>query len=488
LKKSVDALVIGGGPAGSTAAALLARQGIEVALLERERFPRYHVGESLLPSCLPILDLMGAKDLVARAGFQYKGGVHFDWGTETWDFDFSFLPPGQNHSWHVVRADFDAILFEHARESGADAHDGVEVKSIEFVDGRARSARWRDEAGAEGEIAFRYVVDASGRSGLISTRYLKNREYPDIFQNVALWGYWEGGRRLPGGLEGALGTLSIADGWFWYIPFADGRMGVGLVTHKRGFKARRGRSASLEEMYREAIAENELISDLLSDARLTGDLLTDQDFSYNAETYAGPGYLISGDAACFLDPLFSTGVHLGMFSAMIGAAAIGSILRGEVEEAEAFEFYQSSYRHAYLRMMVLVSALYQQYKNKESYFWEAQRLRPAVASDGDLREAFWHIISGLEDLKDASTTVPDQVMEEAVSRQRTLITLSQTENKAEAYAAMTPEEQQSLQARISFHHSLTSRFAESPQTALKGVYLVTKPGLRLAKVEPAPAR
>lgn len=486
MKKSAEVLVIGGGPAGSTAAALLAKQGIAVTLLERERFPRYHIGESLLPSCLPILDLLGASEKVAKAGFQYKGGVHFEWGEENWEFDFSFLPRGQHHSWQVARADFDALLLDHAREVGADVHDGVEVREIEWKSGRPCSAKWRDQSGAEGEISFRYVVDASGRAGLISTRYLKNRDFPEIFQNAALWGYWEGARRPPGELVGAIGVLSIRDGWFWYIPLGDGRTSVGLVTHKDVFKARRARTPDLDALYREAISENQQVSGLLSDATLVGDLRTEQDFSYTAESYAGPGYFLSGDAACFLDPLFSTGVHLGMFSAMVGAAAIGSIFRGEVSEDAAHEFYQVSYRNAYLRMMVLVSALYQQYKNKESYFWEAQRLRPSVASDADLREAFLQIITGLADLTD-STNVPEKIMGEAVTRQRTLITLSKTEDKVAAFNAMSEEEKRLLQERVSFHHSLTSRFAESPQTALNGVYLVTRPTLRLQQVEPAAA-
>jgi len=484
MRTEVDVLVIGGGPAGSTAATLLAQQGFSVTLLERERFPRYHIGESLLPSCLPILDLLGASEKVAKAGFQYKGGVHFEWGKESWEFDFSFLPQGQHHSWQVSRADFDTLLLANARDAGVEALEGIEVREVAWKDGRPHSATWRDGDGTEGEIGFKYVVDASGRAGLISTRYLKNRDYPEIFQNAAVWGYWTGARPSPGNLVGAIGVLSIKDGWFWYIPLSDGRMSVGLVTHKNTFKARRARTPDLKALYLEAIAESPMVSDLLSEATFTGEMRTEQDFSYTAETYAGPGFFLRGDAACFLDPLFSTGVHLGMFSAMVGAAAIGSIFRGEISEEAAIEFYQASYRSAYLRIMVLVSALYQQYKDKESYFWEAQRLRPSVASDTDLRDAFLQIVTGLADLKD-STTVPDEIMGEAVTRQRTLITLAKIEDKAAYFNAMSDEEKKLFQERVSFHHSLTSRFAQSPQTALNGVYLLTKPSLRLQQVEPA---
>ncbi len=193
-------LVIGGGPAGSTAATLLAREGFDVTLLEKEHFPRYHIGESLLPSCLEILDLLGVREKIDGYGFTRKGGGYFEWGTEQWELDFSKLR--HPYSYQVVRSEFDNLLLQHAREQGVKVYEGCEICGLTFDGDRPRSATWTGAAGDEGrgdsgEISFDYLIDASGRAGIMATHYLRSREYHTAFQNIGVWGYWQDTRRLP---------------------------------------------------------------------------------------------------------------------------------------------------------------------------------------------------------------------------------------------------------------------------------------------------
>ena len=203
-------------------------------------------------------------------------------------------------------------------------------------------------------------------------KYLHNRYYHDAFKNVAVYGYWKNTAGFTGAKEGAIATISIPYGWIWAIPLHDGTLSVGVVMHKDHFKERRDRQ-SLEEIYETSLAEAPTVAAMLKPATLVSELRAETDYSYAAEQFAGPGYFISGDAACFLDPLLSTGVHLAMLSGLLSAASICSIDRGEISEEEAISFYDKSYRRAYLRYLVFLSAFYDQYDGKETIFWIAGR-------------------------------------------------------------------------------------------------------------------
>jgi flavin-dependent dehydrogenase len=482
--KSTQVLVVGGGPAGSTAATLLAREGFGVTLMEKAIFPRYHIGESLVPSCMPILDLSGAKEKVDAYGFKLKRGGYFDWGGETWDINFGNQPQGENYSYQVLRSDFDQLLLEHAKSQGVTVLEGVEVKRLRFDGARPRIAVWSPVGqGAqvqvqEQETGFDFVIDASGRAGLITTRHLRTRRYHEVFKNIAVWGYWEGAKKLPVGPEGSIATCSVPDGWLWGIPLQDGKFSVGLVTHRETFNLKRKEGMSSDRIYHEAIDECAVIGDLLTPAELVTSLRIEQDYSYTSERFAGPGYFLVGDAACFLDPLLSTGVHLAMYSALLAAASLASILRGEVGEEEAENLYEQTYRQAYLRFLTTVSSLYQQYRGKDSYFWEAQRLTLHDCSAIDLKQAFVNIVSGIEDLRDAQATL--ELAMEATGKTLAEWKVSALEAKNHL-DSMSPGERELGQARAQFFSAAMMRFSRSPQDGVRGLCIMTKPRLGLAR-------
>lgn len=400
MEATTGILVIGGGPAGSTVAGLLAKQGFRVTLLERGHFPRYHIGESILPSCRLIFDLLGIRDKVERYGFRPKGGAYFFWGPDEWVVRFDELGDDAPNAWQVVRSEFDKLLLDHARELGVEVHEGTAVREVEFDRDRPIAVRWSTE-NATGRLGFDYLVDASGRAGIMATRYLRNRTHHSVFRNVATWSYWKGAVPLDRGPEGAIVVSSVSNGWFWAIPLHDGTTSVGLVTGKQEFNARRAELGGADRLYHAALRECPSVRGMLTNAERVSGMRTEQDYSYVAGSFSGPGYLICGDAACFLDPLLSTGVHLATYSAALAAAAISSTARGEVTESEAWGFFESVYRAAYERLLVLVSVFYDSYRGKEHHFYNAQRLSAADRDELDIQASFDRIVTGIADMADA---------------------------------------------------------------------------------------
>ena len=473
-------LILGGGPAGSTAASLLARDGIEVTLIEREVFPRYHIGESLLPSCLEIADLIGARELIEKEGFQRKPGAYLEWGRESWSLDFGELRGRHTYSFQVERSRFDHLLLQHAQAQGAAVHEGVEVQSLDFDEtGRPCRAHWvrRDDPGVSGEIAFDYLIDASGRNGIMASRYLRNRKYHQVFQNVALWGYWEGAVcSEPGYREGSIAVGSIPDGWLWSIPLGDGRTSIGAVLHKTVF-SRMNKVSSREEIFQETIASSPLLTKICAPATLVSEVMLETDYSYAAEAFCGPGFFLCGDAACFLDPLLSTGVHLAMLSALLGSASVASLLRGEVSEPQALSFFEKSYRQAYLRFLVFVSAFYDQGRGKDSYFSEAQNLSHYDVEKQGLRQAFLNLVSGIEDLSDAEA-MTEHLMGEMSRKMGENLRMRQDK---EALAQAGAEQRELQEKNATFFDHVEG--LGSLDVAVDGLYVMVQPRLGLSHTQ-----
>lgn len=401
---STRVLVVGGGPAGATVSTLLARAGFDVTLLEKEFFPRYHIGETLLVSVQPIIDLLGAREKADAMGFQRKVGVLWQWGGEEWTFDWRKLNCDFTSSYHVRREVFDEMLLRHAASQGVKVYEGVSVSEIHFEGERPVAADWQaDGAGERGTIRFDVLVDTSGRAGLMATRYLRSRRFLSAFQNVAIWAYWRGGGRPETGFEGPLTLVSVPHGWIWYIPIEEDVHSVGLVCHADYFKEAKT-SASIEEIYRDNLARSPLLTDLLAPARRTSAMYVERDYSYSSDRLAGPGYFLAGDAGCFIDPLLSSGVHLAMHSATMAAASVASLLRGDIDEDRAARFYHKCYRAHFVRWAVMVSTFYDMNHNKETAFWRAQQLSKEDlhgAEWEDLKPAFSTLMSGLIDMRDA---------------------------------------------------------------------------------------
>lgn len=323
--QSCDVLVIGGGPAGSTVSTLLARQGRQVVMLEKEHHPRFHIGESLLPGNVELFDKLGVREQVDRIGMPkfgiefvppdlpYRSYVDF---AEGWD-------PNKGSAWQVRRSELDELLFRHAAKEGAVTLEGAQVKQVDFDD-QGATVQARLDDGSTRRWRARFVVDASGRDTLLAHKFKAKQKNPD-HNSTALFGHFRGARRLEGKREGNISICWFEHGWFWFIPLADGTTSVGAVCWAYYLKARGDKP--LKDYFFETIALCPELHDRLKDAELVDDAVhATGNFSYSSTHATGDRYLMVGDAFTFIDPMFSSGVFLAMQSGFDGADFVATAL------------------------------------------------------------------------------------------------------------------------------------------------------------------
>ena len=389
-----EIVVVGGGPAGATAATVLAQHGRRVLLLEREAFPRYHIGESLMPYTWFTFDRLGVLDWFEKAGCPQKHSVQFVSTTGEVSQPFYFFETIKHEcatTWQVRRSDFDLMMLENAREKGVDVRQGVTVREPIMRDGRVVGVR--ADTGSEALEAFPadVVVDATGRDALLSSRLGWKERDPDLHK-VAIFTYFRGAKRDPGLDEGATTVAYIPDkGWFWYIPLPDDVVSVGVVAEP-DYLYRDGRDP--EEIFCREAEACAWIKDHLRPGTYLGPMRVTGEFSYRARAIAGDGFCLVGDAYSFLDPVFSTGVFLALKGGELAADAIHAGLKTGPVTAATFDAYGRDVHWALAQFRQLVMSFYDQTFNFGDFVREYPHLHPRLVDAlvgnvfADLKELF----------------------------------------------------------------------------------------------------
>jgi halogenation protein CepH len=343
--------------------------------------------------------MLGVTEELKKENFPVKRGGTFRWGEnmEPWTFTFALsrkLAGPTSTAYQVDRARFDEILLNNARRNGVDVREGQDVLSLaEDAARRVSGVRFRAENGAEYTASAKYVVVASGNADALY-KTVGKRVLSEFFRNIALFGYYQDGKRLPAPNDGNILCAAFGGGWFWYIPLSDTLTSVGaVVSTDQAETIQLGREAAMSKF----IGSCPLIADYLSDAhRVTegmhGKLRVRKDYSYCNTAFWRPGVVLVGDAACFVDPVFSTGVHLATYSGVLAARSINTRLNGELTDESCFEEYETRYRREFNVFYQFLQSMYELNRDESSYFWEARKL---LGTDQTDLEAFVDLAAGV---------------------------------------------------------------------------------------------
>jgi 2-polyprenyl-6-methoxyphenol hydroxylase-like FAD-dependent oxidoreductase len=340
-----DVLVIGGGPAGSTAAALLASMGHAVTLLERARHPRFHIGESLLPANLPLFERLGVSDEVRAIGMR-KNGAEFvsPWHMKSQVFQFADAwDKSMPYAYQVRRSEFDQILIRNATRKGATVIEGCCVKQVEFASDHSNATvHAQHDDGSTASWRAKFIIDASGRDTFLGNRFKAKQRNPK-HNSSALYGHFAGAQRHCGEAEGNITIFWFEHGWFWFIPLMDGATSIGATTWPYYMKTRGKRS--LQQFLLDTIDLCPALEQRLRNANVVSEVEATSNFSYVCDRTHGSDYLLLGDAYAFIDPVFSSGVMLAMNSAFVGAETVDTCLRQPQQKSAALANFDRMMKH-----------------------------------------------------------------------------------------------------------------------------------------------
>ncbi|MFN7921900.1 MAG: NAD(P)/FAD-dependent oxidoreductase [Bryobacteraceae bacterium] len=403
-----DAIIIGGGPAGSTAATVLATKGRRVVVLEREPFPRYHIGESLLPYCYFPLERLGLIERMKASHFPKKYSVQFVSTEGKLSVPFYFFQHMEHEAsmtWQVLRSDFDRMLIENARDRGAEILQGMTARELLRTDGAVTGVRATDANGASREFHAPITIDATGRDAFAVSR--NGWKVRDPYLNkIAIWTYYKGATRDPGIDEGATTVAFVPEkGWFWYIPLPGDTVSVGVVAEKDYLYSD---SRDLATIFQREVGRNSWIADHLSPGTPIGQYWVTAEFSYRSRHCAEDGLLLAGDAFAFLDPVFSSGVYLALRSGEMAADEVDAALTAGDVSAERFASYGQELCQAIEAMRKLVYGFYNDRFSFKEFLMEFPHLKGDLTDCliGNLSRDFVPLFSAMAKFADVPEPLP----------------------------------------------------------------------------------
>jgi flavin-dependent dehydrogenase len=360
-----DVAIVGGGPAGSTAATLLARAGRRVIVLEREKFPRFHIGESLLPFSTQTFDRLGVREKLDRTFLpKYGGEIVAACGTRGVKFYFKDgFRSRRDRAYQVTRSEFDKLLLDHSRENGAEVREETEVKKIAFRPDRV-TIDIETSTGVSETLEARYLLDCSGRQTVLGNFYNLKRTY-DHLQKFSVFAHYENVDRAEG-IDGTLIRMVRGlDRWFWMIPLTQTRMSIGVVMDSATFRAMK---LSSEAVLEKCIAEQPMVFERMKRAERVSPVYSAGDYSYLNAKFSGDRWLLAGDAAAFIDPVFSSGVFLAIMSAEKAADTLDEVLRSEWRRRRLFKNYSRCVNRIMDIYLTIVNAWYRRGKEFTEVF------------------------------------------------------------------------------------------------------------------------